>query len=195
MELEYKMNKLSLKKSDQKVIGQSGNNMNDSQFNDDDRDMIQCAQEEEERRKYNEEDREIDFELKRQEKTGDLNIDKKTIDNCVSKIEDLLRRRHYMATLSHNITAHEGSELPSFARIDIRFSPRYGSEEARDFIRAGLMDVEDKMKKQFKREISDLCDQFIKDTNSTINNLVNKTRAEIGYTTPNSGKSRLELTK
>ena len=66
MELEYKMNKLSLKKSDQKVIGQSGNNMNDSQFNDDDRDMIQCAQEEGKRRKYNEEDREIDFELKRQ---------------------------------------------------------------------------------------------------------------------------------
>ncbi|CAC5366853.1 unnamed protein product [Mytilus coruscus] len=106
-------------------------------------------------------------------------------------IEEKLKIRHPIATLAYNITKED--DLPSYATIDVKFSPKYGSERAKTFINNKLKDISSILRKKFREELVKECNSFIAELNTEINEVVNDTKKEIGYTIQQSAIGRAML--
>ncbi|CAC5378071.1 unnamed protein product [Mytilus coruscus] len=90
-------------------------------------------------------------------------------------IEEKLKIRHPIATLAYNITKED--DLPSYATIDVY----------------KLKDISSTLRKKFREELVKECNSFIAELNTEINEVVNDTKKEIGYTTQPSAIGRAML--
>ena len=191
-EIARRLHKLSLKKSVSTIEGSKPSQNMSNNEDTREEENISSAQEEP-RHKVRDFDMDIDFSLTRHSTTKTPGYDGPKIDQCLEEIEELLRKRHNIATLSFQLAHTQG--LPSFMSMYVRFSPRYGSDEARDFIKKGLHSVEENIKCDFKRQMRELCDQYVEDMNTKITVIINNTRTEIGFMSPLSAESRSLLTE
>ncbi|CAC5416794.1 unnamed protein product [Mytilus coruscus] len=62
--------------------------------------------------------------------------DSQVIDNCIGKVDELLSRRHYTATLTRDLRRFKEDELPNYARIHkASFSPQLSSTETEHYFK------------------------------------------------------------
>ncbi|CAC5383121.1 unnamed protein product [Mytilus coruscus] len=62
--------------------------------------------------------------------------DSQVIDNCIGKVDELLSRRHYTATLTRDLRRFKEDELPNYARIHkASFCPQLSSTETEHYFK------------------------------------------------------------
>lgn len=79
-----------------------------------------------------------------------------TIAKGASKIDEILRQRHYTATLTKDLRRFSGSELPTYARIPkATFAPFLGDQDSEEYFNKKITEFNEKVKSDFREFLLD----------------------------------------
>ncbi|CAC5384793.1 unnamed protein product [Mytilus coruscus] len=77
--------------------------------------------------------------------------DSQVIDNCIGKVDELLSRRHYTATLTRDLRRFKEDELPNYARIHkASFSPQLSSTETEHYFKGKVTEFNKQIRMEFR---------------------------------------------
>ena len=76
------------------------------------------------------------------------------ISDCVTNINHVLKRRHFIATLLRDLRRFSNDELPTYARFPkVSFAPQFGSEETEKYFRDEIANYNSKIRREFREEM------------------------------------------
>ena len=113
-----------------------------------------------------------------------MNNPRKTngLSNEVNRIDQIMKKRHHIATLRYTMT-NGPKRIPKFLHTNIEFYPFYGSAEAKNFFTNKIRNIRATYQQQITEQLTDACDEFIKQCTDEAEEIKQKIRGEMDPTT------------
>lgn len=138
---------------------------------------------------------EISFDFKMDcADSSNVNPEKEGIvTQCLEELENKLRKKHQVATLKYSLAKVDSTQLPSYIRLTVNFTPSL-DQGSNSFFNENLDIIKSELCEQFLTRLIEMCEEHHKSMLTSISNLLEDTERMIGRGSAEEGACLKRLT-
>ncbi|CAC5386236.1 unnamed protein product [Mytilus coruscus] len=115
------------------------------------------------------------------------------VTQCLEELENKLRKKHQVATLKYSLGKVDPTHLPSYIRLTVNFTPSF-DQGSNSFFNVKLNIVRSELSEQFLSRLIEMCEEHHKSMLSSISNLLEETKRQLGRGNSEEGALLKKLT-
>lgn len=135
----------------------------------------------------------ISFELNSDGPTDSDPEKELIVSRCLEDLDQLLRKRHKVATLKFHLGKASSANLPTYMKLNLHFSPSLDAD-ANKYMQEKLGNLKMELTELFITKMMEICDEYTESLLSDISLLLQCAETKIGRANAESGQLLRKLT-